>query len=141
MLSRLAVSGGAAWGLIGAGLSLLALSALLGWQLLQTRESLGECKGDRTSHIETATINAEAVVAIRDRLALCLEEQAADLEAIRQADAAREQRINQLQRQVEAARAERGRIYETDEDCRAWGAGPVCAAIADSLRNRTGSED
>lgn len=135
LIARLALSGGPAWGLIGAGSLLLVAVALTGWQLLETRQALGKCEGKIESADGKAADNAEAVEIIRDRLVTCLDDHAADLLAQRDADREHARRIEQLTITVARERAARDRLYETDDDCAAGRACRVCEPIAERLRD------
>lgn len=141
MPARIALSGGPAWALVGASTLMAAGLALTGWQLLETREALGQCRGKIESADDKASENAEAVEIVRDRLVACLDDHTADLQAQRDADRAYNQRIQQLSRAVAQQRAERDRLYETDDDCARWRACRVCDPIADSLRQSAGSAE
>jgi hypothetical protein len=134
MPARLVMSGGPAWALIGFTAAMAAGLIFTSVQLLNAREALGECRGDKTSHIETATTNAEAVDAMRGRLAQCLDEQGADLRAQAEATENYSRRLRELTELVTRERAERDRIYEGDE-CAAWAAELVCSDLDQRLRN------
>ena len=138
MPAGLALTGGPAWALISASGLLVAGLGLTGWQLLEAREALGKCQGDKTSHIETATTNREAVVAMRDRLTVCLADQAADARAQAAATETHAREISQILADFAREQTERERLDEI-EQCAAWRAGVVCDALADRLRHAAGS--
>lgn len=134
MPARLVLAGNAAWILAGAaGLGLVA-SSFMGWQLLRTTEALGECRGDRTSHIETAETNLAAVTAMRDRLAICLQEQGDDARAQARATQDWQRQIGKLTDIMAQERAARDKANDSDE-CEAWRQSAVCGPVADSLRD------
>ena len=134
MPARLALTGGPAWAMLGASALLLAGLGFTTWQLLDAREALGECRGDKTSHIETATTNRDAVTAMRDRLAICLNEHAADARAQAVATETHTRQISQMLADFAREQNERERLDEI-EQCAQWRAGVVCDALADRLRN------
>lgn len=134
MLARSMITGKALGPLLIATGLLVAGLGVTGWQLLETREALGECRGDRRSHIETATTNAEAVQVVRERLAQCLAEQGADLRAQAEASEIHAREVARIAGQLARERQERDRLNELDE-CEEWRTVAVCGPIADRLRD------
>lgn len=117
----------------------LALASMIGNAVLAV--AWGWEAKHRANDSATATVcaavntgEAASVELLQARLHTCAADQAANLNAMRDAERARQDLAAQLADRESHERSERDALYQTDPDCGLLARVPVCDAIADRLR-------
>jgi hypothetical protein len=119
----------------------LSLAVVLGaswgvqsWRLDNARDGLQAARQTADAAVALNATLRQTVGTLQDANAAWAAKNAADLAAGREAVAAVERERDALQTEVDKRRADRNRLYDTDQSAAAWGRTIVPAGVAAGLR-------